>query len=142
MTPRNRWIVSAIVVTYLAVSSLHGLTHFAIPVGLTIAQWAFILIVVSFSPIVALGLLWADRDRIGFPLYVVSMIGGFVFGVYFHFLVPNPDNVGQVHGPMAIEFEATAVLIAVTSLVGAAVGIWLWLREPTDPTRSLESATS
>jgi len=141
MNARNRWILSAIVGVYLVVSSVHGVTHFAVPVGLTPFQWAFILIVASTAPVVALGLLWTGRELIGLPLLVVSMVGGFVFGVYFHFLVPNPDNVGHVHGPWALEFEVTAVLIAVTSFAGAIFGIWLWLRDPTERDEPLETPT-
>ena len=127
MTPRDRYFLGAIVLGYFIANSLHGVTHFAVPVGLTPFQWAFVLIVASLAPAVGLGLLWVGRTAIGLPAVSLSMAGAFLFGVYFHFLVENPDNVGSVGGVWAGEFSITAILIAVSSFVGAVYGTWLWI---------------
>lgn len=52
------------------------------------------------------------------------MAASLAFGVYFHFLVQNPDNVlavtGSWHGP----FFLTAVLVAVAGAAGVVAGMW------------------
>lgn len=128
MTPTNRWLLTAIVGGYLLVSLAHGVAHSAVPVELTALQIAVVLIVVTAIPLVSLWWVWTGRDRFGVPLYAAAMVGGLLFGLYFHFLVANPDNVGSVNGPWAAEFELTAVLIALTSFAGSGHGLWLLAR--------------
>lgn len=124
-------VMAAVIIAYEAVSGVHGLTHFAVPVGLTPEQWAFVLIVATTAPVVSLWFVWRGRPEVGVPIYAIAMAGGFLFGLYFHFLVPNPDHVAAVSGPLSIPFSATAVLIAVTSFLGTAHGLWVWRTGPT-----------
>lgn len=128
MTPTNRWLLTVIVGGYLLVSLGHGGAHSAVPVELTALQVAVVLLIVTATPLVSLWSVWTGRDRFGVPLYAAAMVGGLLFGLYFHFLVANPDHVGSVSGPWAAEFELTAVLIALTSFAGSGHGLWLLTR--------------
>lgn len=133
MTPRDRYFLVGIGLFYFLANALHGVVHFSVPVGLTPFQWAFVLIVASSAPAVAIGLIWIGRTTDGLPLFTLSMAGAFLFGVYFHFLVENPDNVGAVQQAWAGEFSLTAILIAVSSVVGAVYGGWLWMVDARAP---------
>ena len=128
MNARDRWLAAAVVAVHAVVSLGHGLAHLAVPVDLTTAQDAFVVLVVALAPILALALLWRGRERAGAGLLSASMAAAFLFGVYFHYLVPNPDNVASVAGVWSLHFEGTAALVAITEIAGTAVGAWLWRR--------------
>ena len=128
MDARDRWLAAGVVAVHAFVSIGHGLAHLAVPVDLTAAQDAFVALVIALAPVVALVLLLRGHERWGAGLLGVSMAAAFAFGVYFHYLVPNPDNVAAVTGPWSPHFGGTAALAAVTELAGAVVGTWLWRR--------------
>ena len=52
-----------------------------------------------------------------------------VFGVYHHYLVPNPDNIAAVPaGRWKLSFVVTAAGAALTDGIGVVAGLWLWAR--------------
>jgi hypothetical protein len=58
------------------------------------------------------------------------MAAALLFGLTFHYLVPNPDNVASIPaGPWHLHFTWTAAAIALTEFGGAALGAWLWVRD-------------
>ena len=128
MNARDRWLAAGVVAVHAVVSIGHGVVHLAVPVDLTAAQELFVVLVIALGPIVALVLLWRDRERAGAGLLATSMAAALLFGVYFHYLVPNPDHVTAVVGAWSLHFEGTAALVAVTELAGTVVGAWLWRR--------------
>jgi hypothetical protein len=112
---------------HVVANAAHGVPHAAAPVPLAPWQSAFVFGVVLSAPLAALGLLWTggpERTRVGAVLFSISMAASLVFGLYFHFVVPNPDHVSTVSaGPWRGPFRATAVLVALVDAVGVAVGI-------------------
>lgn len=128
MRSNDRWIAAGLVAVHAVVSIGHGVAHSTVPVDLTAAQEAFVVLVVALAPVLALALLWRGRERVGAGLLAASMAAALVFGVYFHYAVPNPDNVAAVTGPWSLPFEGTAALVAVTEFLGTVVGAWLWRR--------------
>lgn len=136
MRSSDRWTVAGVVAVHALVSIGHGLAHLAVPVDLTTAQEAFVVLVIALAPVVALALLWRGRDRAGAGLLSVSMAAALVFGVYFHYLVPNPDNVASATGAWSLHFEGTAALVVIAELAGTVAGAWLWWRtRSTRPSR-------
>ncbi|NHN58904.1 MULTISPECIES: hypothetical protein [Halorussus] len=111
---------------HTAASAAHGVPHAAIPVPLSRWQWAFVYGVIVLAPLVALGLLWRGQEATGATALAVSMAASLVFGVYFHFVAPNPDHVGAISaGPWRGPFRMTALSAAVTDALGVLVGAWL-----------------
>lgn len=123
---RKLTVAALAVVLHLVANAAHGLPHAEAPVPLAAWQWAFVYSVVLLTPVVALGVLWRGRPRAGAGLLAASMAASLVFGLYFHFGVPNPDHVDVVRaGPWREAFRATAVLIALTDAIGVLVGVWV-----------------
>jgi Na+(H+)/acetate symporter ActP len=118
---------TAIVVLRQIVAQLHGMAHDELGVGLSTWQWAFVYSVVAAAPIVALVLYWTRYAAAGALLLGVSMLGGMLFGIYYHFIAVSPDNVGHLpegHGQGF--FIATAILLVPIELAGTAYGFWSW----------------
>lgn len=125
---RDRRIAVALVVVHALVSGVHGVTHAELPVALAAWQEAFVLVVPTLASFAALVLLYRGPERVGVALLTLSMVAAFLFGLYFHYLVPNPDNVASIPaGPWHLHFTWTAAAIALTEFGGAALGGWLWV---------------
>jgi hypothetical protein len=59
-------------------------------------------------------LLWTRLQRVGVLLLGVAMAGALVFGLYYHFVVPGPDNALELgHSAWSTAFLASAVMLAV-----------------------------
>ena len=83
----------------------------------------------NFTPVASFGLAWRGRVRAGGAVLVVSMGAALVFGVYNHYLVPNPDNIAAVPaGRWKLSFVVTAAGVALTDGIGVVAGLWLWAR--------------
>ena len=116
----------AVVAFHFVVVVLHSIAHQVLPVKATPAQLAFILPVIIVAPVVA-GLMLLKFVKPGMLLLAVSMLGSFVFGVYYHFIADTIDHVAHVThthpnfwGQM---FQATAYLLALSEILGAAIGL-------------------
>lgn len=126
---RDRRLAVALVVVHAVVSGVHGLAHVELPVALAAWQEGFVLLVPTLVPFVALVLLYRGREGAGAALLTVSMAGAFLFGTYFHYLVPNPDHVTSIPaGPWHVHFVWTAAAIALSEIAGAVLGAWLCVR--------------
>ncbi len=120
---------TAIVLAHLAVNLVHGLAHVRLHVGLTHGQINFIVPVILLAPVVAIILLWTQLRRAGAWLLLVSMVGAFVFGAYYHFVLISPDNIWHVPtGSYQMTFQITALLLALTEALGCWVGAWALAR--------------
>lgn len=115
-----------VVAVHFVVVVLHSIAHEALPVKATPPQLAFILPVIVVAPIVA-GFMLLRFVRSGMVLLAASMIGSFVFGVYYHFIADTIDHVAHVthvhHGLWAQMFQVTAYLLALSELFGAVIGL-------------------
>jgi hypothetical protein len=120
--------LAALVFAHLAVAVVHGQAHQGAAVALTLAGNLFVLLVIIVGPVAGFVWRWFGNRRGGDWLIAVTMAGSLVFGVVNHFLVKSPDQVSQVDPAWRGLFGVTAVLLAVTEVLGAGVGAWLALR--------------
>lgn len=117
--------ITTVVVIHAIVVILHGLAHQKIPVPLSLAQSLFVSIVIVLAPIMAAALLWTPFYRIGRWLFLGSMTGALLFGLYNHFISISPDHLSQIpFGGLGILFQITAFLLLVTEGIGCGVGVW------------------
>lgn len=116
------------VLIHLVVNFLHGRAHTELQIGLSSFQLLFVVGVIMIGPLLAMVLLWTQRQRLGLVLLTASMAGACLFGLYYHFVVPSPDHVAHVPaGFWGDLFRMTAVVLAVMEGLGAAVGLnWLY----------------
>jgi hypothetical protein len=113
----------AIIALRLPVQVLHSVAHSALQIYLAPWQKVYILLVITVLPLVSAVLLWR-RSRLAFLLLFISMFGSLIFGGYYHFLAPGPDNVSQLgHHAWTFPFQLSAVLLAVLEAAGTVVGI-------------------
>lgn len=111
-----------IVLLHLVITVPHGLAHGNLQIQMSTWQNVYILTVINLLPLVAAVLIWR-RKRLGFTLLIVSMIGSFLFGVFYHFIAAGPDNVASVPAhPWSHTFQLTAVLLAVSEAAGVIAG--------------------
>lgn len=119
----------AIVIAHAAIATLHGAAHKALGVELSLSQTLFVAIVITVAPVLAGVLLWKRAGAAGAPVFLISMAGSFVFGVYYHFIAISPDHVSHVaatsRGPWATAFQVTAFLLMFVELAGIVVGALL-----------------
>jgi len=112
-----------LILGHLAVSIFHGLAHQGAMVGLTALGNLYVLVVITIAPLVAGVLLLTRWARQGALLLALSMLGSFVFGVWYHFLSATSDNVMEVHGPWRSSFLWTAIALAIIEFAGMLMGI-------------------
>jgi hypothetical protein len=102
---------------------LHSVAHEVLSVKATPAQLAFIIPVIIFAPVVA-GFMLPKFEKAGAALLLASMLGSFVFGLYYHFVADTGDHVAHVAhlrpAAWAAMFHITAYLLAVSEALGAA----------------------
>ena len=117
---------TGLVVVATAVNLLHAVSHAGQGVvSLEAWQWAYVVGVIFFAPIVAAVLLWTPYRPVGAWLLLVSMAGSFVFDLAYNFLIPGPDNVSTLQpGAWLVPFRASALLLVVASGAGSLVGNW------------------
>jgi len=121
---RIRFVLPAIVLVHLGISTVHGLAHQGAMVALNPFGYVYVLVVITVAPLGAAGLLFSRWARMGALLLASSMLGSFVFGVWYHFLSATSDNVVEVHGPWSFMFLWTAIALAIIELTGALLGIF------------------
>jgi hypothetical protein len=115
---------TSIVLAHLIVNIAHGLAHHALRIDLTPLGSVFAIIVVLAFPLIAMGLVWTTRKRLGLILLSLSMFGSLLFGLYHHFLVGSPVHVhAQPTNPWGTTFILTAYGLLITEATGAYVGI-------------------
>jgi hypothetical protein len=117
-----RRLAILIVVLHAIVTTPHSVAHTNLYIAMDMWQNIYIFLVILIGPIVAAVLIW-KRLPSGFVLLTISMTGAFVFGVYYHFVAIGSDNVFTLPtGSWTLTFQLTALLLALTELVGVVVG--------------------
>jgi hypothetical protein len=131
-------IALVIVAIHFVVVVLHSIAHQLLSVNASPAQLAFIFPVIIVAPVVA-GFMLPKFEKFGTVLLAASMLGSFVFGVYYHFIVDTIDHVAHVAQlephRWSQMFVASSYLLAITELLGAVVGLMLLLRTSTTAKR-------
>ena len=112
----------AVIALHLLVGIVHSVAHSALEIYMATWQNAYILVVITVLPLVAAFLLWR-RSPLAFHLLFISMLGSLIFGGYYHFLAPGPDNVSELgHHVWTFPFQLSAILLAVLEAAGATIG--------------------
>ena len=115
---------TGIVAAHLLVNIVHGQAHRHVHVGLAPLASIFVVVVVLIFPLLAMGLVWKARERLGLILLSLSMFGSLLFGLYQHFLAVSPDHVRlQPRSPWGITFVMTAYLLLTTEAIGTYIGV-------------------
>ena len=128
-----RVALAVLVAFHLAVVVRHGGAHTALAIALPPEKTAFVVIVILIAPPVAAILMWTRYARAGVWMIFLSMLGALLFGVYHHYILVSPDNVGHLPtGSAAAQsaFVSSAAVLAWLELVSALCGafylVWLW----------------
>ena len=131
-------IALAVVGLHFVVVVLHSIAHQSLSVNASPAQLAFIFPVIIVAPVVA-GFMLPKFEKSGTVLLTASMLGSFVFGVYYHLIADTIDHVAHVAQlephRWSQMFVATSYLLAISELLGAIVGLMLLLRTSTTAKR-------
>lgn len=114
--------LAAVVLAHLIVTLVHGAAHTRAHVPLSRAGNLFVFLVILAGPLVGLALAWR-AERAGAWIVALAMAGALVFGVVNHFVLTSPDHVSQVSADWRPVFTTTAVLLAVTELLGFGLAI-------------------
>jgi hypothetical protein len=116
----------SLVLVHALVSGVHGWSHFYTGVPITLAQSIFIATVIVAMPLLAVVLLTRRRMSAGCAVLSLSMLGSFIFGVVFHFILDTPDMYSNVYGHGAQMFRISAILLAALELIGFVWGLSCW----------------
>ncbi len=121
-------LVSCLVLVHHAVALVHDSAHNDLAVFLSMFQKFFVYIVITAFPVIGVVLLWTTYRKIGLYLIILGMGGGFVFGVYHHYMLESPDHISylpksSVH--VQEKFIWTAGILAIFESVCAAVASYL-----------------
>lgn len=81
-----------IVVAHLLVNIGHSLARRELQVGLAPLASISVIVVVLFSPLVAMALVRTAEKRLGLILLSLSMVGSLLFGFYHHFSGCQPRS--------------------------------------------------
>jgi hypothetical protein len=115
------WLVAF----HFVIVVLHSVAHEVLSVKATATQLAFIIPVIILAPVIA-ALMLRKFKRAGTLLLTASMLGSFVFGLYYHFIVDTIDHVTHVArlepAFWSQMFQVTAYLLALSEILGVAVG--------------------
>ena len=121
--PARSWLTAA-VLSHLVISIVHGAAHAEALVPLSRAANLFVFSVILAGPLVGLALTWR-AERIGSWLIAITLAGSLVFGLANHFVIAGPDHVAHIARQWRPLFTATAVLLALTELLGSGLAIRL-----------------
>jgi hypothetical protein len=123
INPLRVWLTAA-VLGHLVVSIVHGAAHANANVPLSTSANLFVFIVILAAPVVGLALTW-PAQRIGSWLVAIAMAASLVFGLVNHFVLASPDHVTHVALRWRPLFTTTAVLLAITEVLGSGLAIRL-----------------
>ena len=124
-SPRTLWKwMAASVLVHLLVSMIHGAAHTGASVPMSQAANLFVFVVILAGPLIGLVIsVWAKR--LGGVVVALTMAASLIFGVVNHFIIDSPDHVSHIAAPWSRLFAITAVLLAITELLGTAVALRL-----------------
>ena len=119
------WVGSVVVLLHALISVGHAVAHRELGIAISGWQTSFVAMVIGLGPIAAATLLWTSRSRLGAWVLAGSMTGSLLFGTYYHYIAISPDHVGHLppSDGQAL-FRWTALLLAISELIGLAVSLW------------------
>lgn len=120
--------ITVVVAIHLAVALWHGTAHTALVVTLSPEQNAFVFLVILIAPLLAAFLVWTRYVLAGVWMFFLSMLGALLFGVYYHYILVSPDNIGHLpHGGADAQspFIASAAALALLELASALYGAFV-----------------
>ena len=124
-TPTAIWKwMAATVIVHLLVSMIHGAAHAWASVPLSQASNLFVFVVILAGPLIGLGVSFRTK-LYGGVVVALTMAASLVFGVVNHFLIDSPDHVSHIAASWSRLFVTTAVLLAITELLGLAIALRL-----------------
>ncbi|MFN2577646.1 MAG: hypothetical protein ABR607_08150 [Pyrinomonadaceae bacterium] len=118
-------VIAVLVTVHLAASIWHGSMHSRLNINLSAAQTLFILLIILIAPPVGATLLWTRYFSIGLWVFFLSMLGAFLFGAYYHYVIVSPDNINYLPAGSADsqrQFMLSAGAIALLELGSALYG--------------------
>lgn len=121
--PTRSWVV-AIALLHLAVCAAHGMAHDSGHVPMSLAANLFVFGVILAGPLAGLALLWRRR-RLGSWIVAATLAAAFCFGVVNHFIFESPDHIRMVAEQVRPAFTVTALLLALTEMLGAVLAVRL-----------------
>jgi hypothetical protein len=129
----TRVVITVLVLVHLVAAVWHGEAHTDLEIDLPPVKDAFVYIVIVSAPILAAVLAWTRRLRLALWVFVLSMLGALLFGVYHHYILISPDNVA--HLPPGSpgshsHFIDSAAAIAILELSSVAYGVLCLVRGP------------
>ena len=134
------WLVAI----HFVIVVMHAIAHEVLKVKASTAQLAFIIPVIIVAPVVA-GFMIPKFNRAGTALLFVSMLGSFVFGLYYHFIADTIDHVSHVARLQpafwSTMFQLTAYLLLLSELFGTVVA-GLSLARRSEPSKGYGARTS
>jgi hypothetical protein len=120
-----RALVTIAVLAHLVVNILHGQAHTSLGVGLSTWQQTYVVAVILVAPLVALALAFTRYTKAAFWLLLVSMLGSFIFGGLYHYVIISSDHVAHLpQGDARSMFRLTALLLLVTEAFGVVVAMF------------------
>jgi hypothetical protein len=118
-----KWM-AAIVVVHLLISVIHGTAHTEASVPMSVPANLFVFVVILAGPLIGLVIsVWAKL--FGAVVVALTMAASLIFGVVNHFIIDSPDHISHIAAPWSRLFAITAVLLAITELLGTAVALRL-----------------
>jgi len=114
--------MAIIVLAHLVISIVHGMAHAQAHVPLSRAANIFVFSVIIAGPLVGLALTW-PAQRFGTFLIAVTMAAALTFGFINHFVLESPDHVAHIDSRWRPLFTTTAVLLALTEMMGSGLAI-------------------
>ena len=120
-THNRAWMwLGGIVIGHLAISFIHGTAHARANISMSPAANLFVFGVILAGPLIGLALaLWSRR--VGAWVIGITLAASLVFGVVNHFVFASADHVAHVDPRWQPLFATTAVLLAITEALGAAL---------------------
>jgi len=116
----DNWL-TAVVLTHLVITVVHGAAHQGAAVPLGLLGTIFVVLVIEVGPLAGLAVARL-RPSLGGWIVAASMAGALVFGFVNHFVLISPDHVSHVTPDWRPLFAASAALLAVTEAAGVAAG--------------------
>jgi len=117
--PDWKW-VAAIVLIHFVVTIVHGVAHTRAQVPLSAAANIFVFVFIVIGPWFGL-ILTRPFPRVGSLLIASTMAASFIFGLVNHFVLASPDHISHIDSMWRPLFATTAVLLAASELLGAAL---------------------
>ena len=122
-----RIAITVLALIHLFATLWHGNAHTRLAIELPPAKTIFVVIVILIAPLVSVGFVWTRYLSAGLWIFFLSMLGALLFGVYHHYVMVSPDNVGHLPAgspEFHSQFISSAAIIAVLELVSALVGAY------------------